>query len=507
MAELTPISTAQRPSDAYQPVSGYTVAATLVTGVFVVVLLAVLGFALFSKRQILGYELLALPAVGIGLAAAARAHIRQSEGTRSGLKIAAAAWWVSVLGGAGFGAYVYANQYFLERESAAFVQKFFDEIKADRLRHAFQSYAIHPSERDRASPDNPEQFDAQYGPSGFGMFKNHEFVRLIRQSGGDAEFEHIGVKDLAQDSGGFLITHIYKMKCPEGLFEVRIGVQAAETKRGGKPQWQIAQKPQIAMSVKPEHLSEYGQLVRDLDGEGQAFYRGWLTRVNSNATVMAHLLTTPLAHRRPLEESLAAQTALVGGPATRLRLWTGALPADRRGPRDREMAAHGALIGGSVVPFMQATLAFDDLADIGFFRRDDVNSPYPADRWAEMRTLWTNNLKLASTNLDRAMPTNQVAPDAKALKLKPDLVTLVVPTEWYLNSSINFAKCHIGIECTTPEVLKALAEARARGGAAADDQTTSPISRLPTRDWRIAWLRTDLEPNSMATGPPEAAGR
>jgi len=72
VAKLTPIPTAQRPSDSgYQPVSWLAVSAIIVTGLFVLVMIALFLNAWTSKKAVLAYEWLVFPAVGLGFAIAA----------------------------------------------------------------------------------------------------------------------------------------------------------------------------------------------------------------------------------------------------------------------------------------------------------------------------------------------------------------------------------------------------------------------------------------------------
>ena len=99
MAELTPIPSAQRPADpGYQPVSGYAVGAAIAAAVFAVILVGVIGSALTTRRTPLTTWVLVLPALGWLLAVVGRSHIRNSEGTRTGLRLTAVAWWVCEIG-------------------------------------------------------------------------------------------------------------------------------------------------------------------------------------------------------------------------------------------------------------------------------------------------------------------------------------------------------------------------------------------------------------------------
>ena len=240
MAELTPIPTAQRPSDpGYQPLSGYAVAAIITACVFLAILLVLFIQVALTRRSLFSWELLALPISGIILAWIARSHIRNSEGTRTGVGFANAAWWISVLGGAGFGAYMYANNVVLETESARFSDRFFKELKDGRVHHAFV-YVLPPEERDRADPNSPQAFETAYAANGFAFFKNHEVVRLVTRNGSAVELERTGEGPRAVGDG-FQATHVYRVSCPEGDFNVQVKLIAAESRKGGKTQmeWRI----------------------------------------------------------------------------------------------------------------------------------------------------------------------------------------------------------------------------------------------------------------------------
>src|SRR5688572_9477878 len=137
----------------------------LVAGAFALFLVAVLIFSFKDRRPTMFYELLTLPIVGVVLSIIGRRQIQNSEGTRTGLKLTSIAWWICVLGGGGFGAYVVANMFVLQRESANFATRFLQDLKDDRVNHAFL-YSMDPSSRDRAAPANVEAFEVEYGAKG-----------------------------------------------------------------------------------------------------------------------------------------------------------------------------------------------------------------------------------------------------------------------------------------------------------------------------------------------------
>src|SRR5438093_1247197 len=119
MAEPTPSPALASTADPtpYVPVSWLAVAAFSVAGLFVVTLLALGGFAFVNKKPLLMGELLVLPVIAIVLSFAARRAIRNSEGTRTGEKLAANAWWLSVVFGLCYVAYLFAIDFAIRRDA------------------------------------------------------------------------------------------------------------------------------------------------------------------------------------------------------------------------------------------------------------------------------------------------------------------------------------------------------------------------------------------------------
>jgi hypothetical protein len=482
VADLTPLPTAQRPSDgAYQPVSGFAVAAGVVAALFVLGLAGVFYSAVMSHRAAMSYELLLLPAVGVGLAFAARSHVKQAEGTRSGGKIAAAAWWVCVLGGAGYGAYLYANEFFIERESRAFADKFFEQLKQNRPHHAYV-FLVDPAQRDAASPDNPEVFEAQFA-QGYGPFRNHELIRQIRRNGKDVVLEHVSASDIGQESEGFRASHLYRLTTPEGVFDVRLGLKAAEARKGGKPVWRIDAKPNMAIAIKPERLSQYGRLLMDLESELSGLARIWTTMVSRGQTFRVHMFTLPGAEREALENGLLQLGFMGGGPATIWPVSPAFLPEDRRKAREAVANAGVLVAGGTVAPTIAKSVAFEDLMDIGFFRRDEANTPYTPEQLTKLRYIWPY-AQLNALGVERPLPPTVLPAEPTRFVLEGDELRAIVPIEWTMSEARGFYKASLILSCREPEVVSALAEARKKGAAAADDSSLT-LRGLPPRRWKI----------------------
>jgi hypothetical protein len=496
VAELTPIPSpsAQRPADpGYQPVSGYAVAAALVAGVFAVIAAVLLVQAVFSGRTALWDELLAVPVLGIILAAIARSHIRNSEGTRTGLRLATTAWWVCVLGGVAYAAYLQANSFALKRESGRYADRFFDKLKAGRVHQAFEDL-LPPEERGRADANNPEAFEAAYGPAGFLAFKNHELVRLVVRNGSAVELEHVGVKDFGQESAGFQATHLYRLTCPEGEFDVQVKLTAAESRKSRQPQWYIPSQPVPNISVRPVRISQYGRLLAELAQEADGYVKVWMGHLAGGRLAWAHLMTLPGPDRRPPETALEPAAALIGGPVAAVPLRRESLPPDR---------AKAVPVQSPTSLAAQARLAFDDLAAAGFFRFDLAGTALHPDRLTKLRELWVPP-RLTPQGAGRQSQMSPTSTESPVITVTPDGLLFVAAADLIPDSPAQFIRSHVAATCTEPGVLAALADARAKG-AAADDMSVT-LQSLPPRDWRIAWLQTDMEAQAVSQGPPGMGG-
>jgi hypothetical protein len=492
MAELSPIPSAQRPSDTgYQPLSGYAVAAFGMAGAFVVLLIVLLIAATFVKRSVFFYELLALPIVGLIFAVIGRSRIRNSEGTRTGMRLANSAWWICVLVGTGFGAYMLANEFVLEQKSARFANRFIEELKKGQKQHAFL-YLLPPEEIGKAHPDDPsEVFEAAYTASGFPLFKNHEVVRFIVRNGSSTQVESMGVSEVGQIATGFQATHMFRLTTPEGVHYLRVRLVAAEAKKGGELQWRIPIDPVPNFSMKAEKITAYGQLVAELEQEADAYSKQWMQSYMMGHTLLAHLMTTPKAHSDAIETQMQGVLLLGGAPGIGVPFTAGLLPAER-GQRETVRAAPYAHVG------------FEDLAASGFFRRNEKNDALSDEKMAQLRRLWTNpGLRPAGATRNTQM--TQIQRDNNVITLTPDAVTVQIPIELTMNVQPTFAVCTLGVVSNDPALLAAIAKIR---DGSTDTSQSGVLRTMPPRDWRIAWLRTDMEPSTMAVGPgaPPGAG-
>jgi hypothetical protein len=474
VAELTPIPSAQRPAEpGYQPLSGYAVAAVVVAGLFAVILVALVVVGLTSNRTPLTYQVLALAVAGVVLAVVGRSHIRNSEGTRTGLRLANAAWWVCVLGGAGFGAFLLANEFVLRAESRRKADGFFEALREGKEQEAFEQYVLPPELRGRADPGTPE-FETVYTPAGYPLFAGHRLLQAFRRNGTNVRYEHVGARDVGQEGEGFKATHTYRITVAEGVFDVQLKLVAAEPK-SGKPQWHI-QAGQAFGITEPswDHFSEYGRLVIESEQEAGDFARRWMADLSGGRPGLAHLYLLPLPDR---EKGTAVRhmAAFMGGGAVF------ALPPP--GGTDQE---------------------FDQLLKAGFFRRDAAGNVLSGPKASELRALWASP-NVGPASAARRGPMAGATADIGTFAVGPEGVTVGVPADLMFGRNYQqFMPATVGIVCSDPAIVSALTAARDKGPGAKADGSVS-LRTLPPRDWRIAWFQTTMEAPPMPGGP--GAGR
>lgn len=479
MAELTPIPAAQRPAEpGYQPLSGYAVAAAIVAGVFALALVVLVGIGLWSRRTPLSYELLLVPVSGVILSIIARSHVRNAEGTRTGMRLANGSWWVCMLGGAGFAAFLAANDVALRRESQRQADGFLEALRSGREQEAFDRFVLPPEMRGRADVGTPE-YEQVYGAFGYPAFVNHPVVYGIRTSGSATKIEHLGARDVGQEGDGFKATHKYRITIPEGVFVTQLKLVASEPRGGGKPQWHIDYGRSIGVTVPEwESMSRYGKLEMQAQEEAEKFARDWMGHLTSGRLGLANLYTRPQAERERGTAELTAAAALAGA----------------------------GLFAQPVGPSGQPRPAVDELLKSGLFRKDASGTPIPDAKLDELRSSWANvSISPVTAGRRQAMGLPE-AFDRTTFTLSPTELLVTVPADLIFGAGgRKAALATVGVVCTDPEFVNHLAAAKAEGAAARDDGTTN-LRTLPPRDWRIAWVRTTLEPAPGPTGQPGGPG-
>src|SRR4051794_796562 len=103
----------------YRPVAGLAVAAIFLAGVTAATVLGVWITARARGRPVLASWLMVVAAVALILSAVARWQVLRSDGTRTGLGLARAALWLSLLSLGAYGAYYLAIDWAVHKQAKA----------------------------------------------------------------------------------------------------------------------------------------------------------------------------------------------------------------------------------------------------------------------------------------------------------------------------------------------------------------------------------------------------
>lgn len=259
-------STTPQDANTYAPYAVLAVA-SLVLAILFCTLLVVLGFmASRSGQPFIQPMMLMLPLVIVVLAFAARRQIINAEGTRAGMSLVNTAWWLAVIGGLGYAAYIVTFQLGVRQDAA----------------NSFRSWAVHLNDLDMNDPKNPGffyVFEGSLEPEKRGRVKIGQaevlyrqlkpqllttrqafLVRLAHRNRGAMEFEIGALDDWERDLSGQKGRLAVTVKCPEGHFTCHVPMMSRQI--DGQWVWQISLTP--TGDISRTQLTPYGQKINDL---------------------------------------------------------------------------------------------------------------------------------------------------------------------------------------------------------------------------------------------------
>jgi hypothetical protein len=324
----------------YVPISWMAVAAMAVSVLFLLILLVAGGDAVWQRRPLLMPELLILPAIAVVLSFAARRIIRNAEGTRTGdlfgIDLPNAAWWIAVVCGLGFAAYLLAIEYAVRRDAQAEVERWVETLKKvdaaptaedQNLAKAFYR-TRDPNERANIPPTDSQQLEGRWG-NDFIAFRQSDLVRLLLRNPGKCEISLGGLRDWSQKASGVECTYNLTLTCPEGTFPIHVPLKGVETGSGsgaaGGRQWQIVLNTNAGyINRDTTRLTPYGWFVRQLERQGAEEGRRFIDlcadrrmRPYAYLDFTRNPAGTELVHLTP--EGFAARAAAIG--ATAAMIW------------------------------------------------------------------------------------------------------------------------------------------------------------------------------------------
>ncbi|MCI0702129.1 MAG: hypothetical protein L0241_13685 [Planctomycetia bacterium] len=491
MADISPSTAPVLQSTAdqtpYVPVSWMAVAAMSVAALFAATLLVLGVSAFISKKPLLMPELLVFPVIAIVMSFAARRMIRNSEGTRTGEKLAASAWWISLVLGLGYIAYLFAIDFSVRKDAEKEVQRWIDLVRddkdADALTRAFHR-TLPPGARQGIGPTDRIRMRNQY-PEPYLMFENCDLVKLAQRNRGQCDFQATGVKDWSYKPGMIDCVYSGKIVCPEGVFPIAVplkgfeGVTESGGGGGGGRQWMVM-PPQGTGFIEHDKVTRtpYGWLVFILEFDGSSFGKEFVS----------HLVGGPAYHAY-----LYRGFIVPGGDK---QLW-GVIAATA----PVRLAVGGGL--GMAAPYNGSN--YTQYTQTQFFRLPGGGTP----------TTEQKQKFLASWNLLGVMPAGtrlkdqagNVADKENIITITDTAIEVRVPIEIPLLSpgKVESARGRLVVECKDQALLNELKQLKA---AADPSQSTldppEQVARTQPIPWRVVRIESDLVPVSI--GPATQRG-
>jgi hypothetical protein len=302
----------------YRPLSLMAVAGFGLAALYALIVLIGAITAFFNHTPLLlGIWTLVVPLVGVVLCWAARANIRNSEDTLSGLAFTVWGVALSVLFGLSYLAYWGATYFAVRQQAASFAAQWIDKVKAGQLEQAFMG-TLKPSEQTSDSDNLRDLIERRYneigGPSNRGQFTGftqQEFVRLLQQGGDEAKVTYQDITSWDYDKGGFVVQMIYHVTMPLGVFDLQVTAHGSESRTNEYPgrRWRIVGESTHLVSGSVELMKE-GDALRENGGAAIQFATKWAEKVTQHQVDAAYLDTLPPAERKAHQLLGAA----MGGP-------------------------------------------------------------------------------------------------------------------------------------------------------------------------------------------------
>ena len=145
------------------------------------------------------------------------------------------------------------------------------------------------------------------------------------------------------------------------------------------------------------------------------------------------------------EKALDRALHLGGAMAIQFPLQPGFLPPDR------------ARTASDLSKVSVELLSFEDLLRSGFFRRNAKGDALPDEKVARLRSLWAPP-RIAPVGTTRQLQGAQTQSDNSTIAMNSTSITVSMPVELSLEAPAQFSPSLIGIVCTDPKLLAAIAD-------------------------------------------------
>jgi hypothetical protein len=469
------------------------VAALGVSVLYAVLLTDFGAIAFTTKKPLLMEELLVLPAVAVVLSFAARRVIRNSEGTRTGENLAGAAWWLALILGLCYAAYLFAVSFAIRQEAKGEVEKWIGLLNRGDEEGATLAFyrTLPPQERQNLSPNDRHAIQLRYRDRVL-MFTNSDLVRLAQRNKGELSFAADSV-NWGYKSGTVDCLLTGTVKCPEGSFPVALSLKGAEGvsgAEGGKRLWGIDRSPSGGyIDQSRAARTPYGWMVHLLEASGSGYGREYVGHTRAGAG--SHYY---------------AYRAYVKQPGEPVRL--GESARERPAPTGWSEVARSPLLQLAFAgpAHVAGDAGYADYRANHFFALPGGARPDAARREQFFQVFDRLGLRPAGDRLRG--PDGAPIDRESSITVTDSAVEVRVPVEVPLASNgrtMEAARGRVVVECRDPALLAELNQLKA--AADPDRATHDEPDEVRNRkvSWRVVRVESDMAPVSH-TPPPGEGG-
>jgi hypothetical protein len=317
----------------YVPVSWMAVASALVAAVFALSLLFAAYTAFTTRRPLVLPELLVLPVIAIVLSFAARRMIQNSEGTRTGLlygvDLVNSSWWLAVVGGLVYAAYLFAIDFSIRRDGETELQRWLGLLisaEGDAEVNVNRAFirTLEPGRRSGLRPENSQQLRSEFRDP-YTQFLQCDLVRVCNRNRGQCQVAVTSVRNWSSRPWGVECEFGATLTCPEGVFPLSIPVKGLEPTTPAEAavgrQWAVVIPANGYIIRDKVQYTRYGALIAALEVSGSQFGRQFISVSSQGPHIQHYLFQRTIG---PLEKSefweqlakdTLARQALAGGPS------------------------------------------------------------------------------------------------------------------------------------------------------------------------------------------------
>ncbi len=478
MADTTPRLPVTAEANDYAPYSFLAVFSAGLAGLFVLVLLLLGISSWLAGQPLFEPELLIIPLVALVLSFAARRQIRNSEGTRVGLPLCNAAWWIAIVGGLCFMVYLFGIGFAVSRDAETAFKLWADPFakinpvdpKNVEMLTTFHGTLTADKQVTVAPTDSVKLHEQFRNP--LLAYRQSDLVRIAARNPGEVQFEVIGLEDWKNEKSGVLTCRLtVKVTSPEGEFTMGLPMARQTLKGKTEPIWQI-QPPQndSTLFFRTTKLNDYGERIRDMEIAAHQLALSFLTAVNSRD------------YNAKIFEEYGKPTPEAQMPLIRL---------------NSQANLRGALLGGIAYPNYDPVDEFESISQQHFKPLDGGDPARESEQRKQFRRVWQGGfIGLPGHILTRS-------PDVAPIFVPgPDAWEVRVPIELQTtqgDSSQSAARGVVVLRVDDPEFLAELKALRANPGQLHDPRTrTTPPKPVP---WRVVRIESDMKVETAARLP------